>query len=409
IRLNYAPVADVNTNPFNAADGARTFGDRTKPVSKFVSAAVTGQRAYRTAVSAKHFPGLGSVSANTDFSVAISNQTKRQFQTIDFPPFQAAIAAKADSIMTSHMIAPHLDPTQTPASLSKPIVTGILRKQLGFGGVIITDTLDAKALAQWTSGQLALKAFKAGNDMLMMSINLQEAIDTLKTAVRSGKITPKRLNDSVRRILQMKLNSGVLDNPWAASPAAIAATVGSPAHLNTMQTVTNKGTTLIARSTAGAPLHAGSNVLLVGFGASTLPAVGALMTSAGANVQQLVTGSNPQLADISAAVTAAAGKDLVVVQTYNAWSSIGQQNLIAALRGTGVPLVMAIMAAPYDAALAPDARAVVAVYSYQRPCQVALVNVLFGQQPLGKLPVTVRNLTDQSQVVFPYGTGLRWN
>ena len=411
IRLDYAPVSDVNTNPKNSADGARAFGDRTKQVSKFVTNAIVGQRTYQVATSAKHFPGLGSAEVNTDFGIATSDQTRRQFETLDFPPFQAAIAAHTDSVMMSHLIAPALDPSKLPASLSKPIVTGILRKQLGYNGMVITDALDAQALKTWTAAQLAVKAFRAGDDMLLMSGNLPQAIDALKTAVRSGSISRTRLNDSVRRILQLKYNNGILDRPWSAGPAGVAATVGSPAHLATMQDISNKSVTLVTRSAPGAPLHVGSKVLLTGYSAIALPAIGGLLTGAGALVDSKLTGMNPVSADVAAAVALAPGHDAVVIVTYNAWANPGQQQLIAQMLATGVPVILGMISGPYDAALATNARAVLALYSgsFAKSSQVTFVNVLFGQQPVGRLPVTVPSVTNPQQVVFPYGTGLSWN
>ncbi|MEI8082762.1 MAG: glycoside hydrolase family 3 N-terminal domain-containing protein, partial [Actinomycetes bacterium] len=356
-------------------------------------------------------PGLGSSEVNTDFGLAISNQTKRQFKTLDYPPFQAAIAAHTDSIMMSHLVAPALDPSRLPASLSKPIVTGILRKQLGYTGMVITDALDAQALNTWTPAQLAVKAFRAGNDMLLMSGNLPQAIDALKSAVRSGSISRTRLNASVRRILQLKYNNGILDHPWSAGPAGVAATVGSPAHLATMQDVSNKSVTLVTRSAPGAPLHPGSNVLLTGYGAIALPAIDGLLAGRGATVQRILTGMNPAAGDVAAAVAAAPGHDAVVIITYNAWANPGQQQLIAQMLATGVPVIVGMISGPYDAALATNARAVLALYSgsFAKSSQVTFVNVLFGQQPLGRLPVTVPSLTNPQQVVFPYGTGLRWS
>ena len=410
VRYNLAPVVDVNTNPFNTTDGTRSFGDRPKPVAKFSAATVRAQQRTGVAVTAKHFPGLGSTTTDTDLVPTTSNQTKKQFKKLDFPPFEAAIEAKTDSIMVSHLVAPALDSRRLPASLSKRMVTGLLRKDLGFDGVAITDALVAGALKQWNSRQLAVRAIRAGNDMLLMPPNIKQAIKGLISAVRSGRITHKRIDQSVERILEMKQNAGILTSPKAAKKKARKNIVGIPAHLKVAQSAADQGTTLISRSTTGAPLRAGSKVLLTGAGFGTaLPSIGALMTQSGAVVDQVATGIDPKASDVQAAITAAPGHDAVVVLTYNAWGFAGQRDLIAGMLATGVPVILAFLATPYDAALAPNARANIAVYSDMPPARTALVTALFGREPTGKLPVTVHSLTDPNQVLFEYGQSLGWN
>src|SRR3954451_13939601 len=156
-----APVVDVNTNPLNSADGPRAFGDRPAGVAAFGAAAVAGYAAAGIGAQAKHFPGLGDTTVNTDNGVAVTDETKAQIEKTHIPPFKAAIAAGATSVMAAHIIAPALDPTNMPASLSKPIVTGILRDRLHFNGVVITDALEAAALRDYTDQQIVLDAVNA--------------------------------------------------------------------------------------------------------------------------------------------------------------------------------------------------------------------------------------------------------
>src|SRR3954452_12495585 len=127
-----APVVDVNTNPLNSADGPRAFGDRPAGVAAFGAAAVAGYAAAGIGTQAKHFPGLGDTTVNTDNGVAITNETRQQILATHVPPFQVAIQSGVTSVMAAHIIAPALDPTNRPASLSKPIITGLLRKKLHF-------------------------------------------------------------------------------------------------------------------------------------------------------------------------------------------------------------------------------------------------------------------------------------
>jgi Beta-glucosidase-related glycosidases len=146
INVDDAPVSDVNTNPQNAADGPRSFGDRSGVVAAMVAASVRGYEDAGIAATAKHFPGLGSTTTNTDNGVATSDETWQQIQRNDLPPFRAAIATGVDVIMAAHIIMPALDPSDAPASVSEPIVTGLLRDRLHYNGVVVTDSLGAAAL-----------------------------------------------------------------------------------------------------------------------------------------------------------------------------------------------------------------------------------------------------------------------
>src|SRR5690242_12267420 len=141
-----APVVDVNTNPLNSADGVRSFSDRTHHVTNFTIGAIRGYESAGIGTQAKHFPGLGDTTVNTDNGVAVTNESRQEILRTHIPPFQAAIKAGASSIMAAHIIATALDPENKPASLSKPIITGLLRHTLHFNGVVITDALEAAAL-----------------------------------------------------------------------------------------------------------------------------------------------------------------------------------------------------------------------------------------------------------------------
>jgi beta-N-acetylhexosaminidase len=378
-----APVVDVNTNPLNSADGVRAFSDRTRHVDDFTRSAIKGYRDSEIGTQAKHFPGLGDTTVNTDNGVAITNETRQQIMTTHVPPFKAAIAAGATSIMAAHIIAPALDPTNSPASLSKPIITGLLRNTLHFDGVVVTDALEAAALADYTDQQIVLDAVNAGVDQLLMPRNVPLAVQTLLDAVAAGTISERRIDRSVRRILKTKTFS-----PYVPEQP----TVGTPEHLATMADAAAHSITVLRPGSL--PLQAGQNVLVTGWGVSTTTN---LANALGAT--RLYTGS-PSDAVIAQAVAAAGQADVTVVTTYNAWSDVTQQRLVAALLATGKPIVVAAVGAPYDIAYFPDAPTYVAAYGYQPVSVTALAAVLQGRAPAtGRLPVTIAGL-------FPYGSGL---
>jgi beta-N-acetylhexosaminidase len=391
-----APVVDVNTNPANSADGVRAFGDRTAQVSLFGAAAVAGYHAAGIGAQAKHFPGLGDTTVNTDNGVAVTNETRAQILTTHVPSFLAAIAAGAQSVMAAHIVAPALDPSGMPASLSKPIVTGLLRGTLHYDGVVITDALSAAALADIPADQIILDAINAGDDELLMPTNLPAAEQTVLDAVQAGTLSEARIDQSVRRILTMKTRLGLFGAPDVPTPV-----VGTPEHLQTMAGIARQSVTELRN--AALPLHTGQNVLVTGWGASTTQNLTTALAARGLSSTRFYTGS-PSAAVIAQAVAAAQTADVTVVTTYNAWGDGNQQNLVKALLATGKPIVVASVGAPYDIAYFPAAPTYLAAYDYQPVSVTALADALVGSAPVtGRLPVTIRS-ADGASVLFPYGS-----
>jgi beta-N-acetylhexosaminidase len=310
------------------------------------------------------------------------------------PPFRAAIAAGVPSIMAAHIVAPALDPTGAPASLSKPIVTGLLRDTLHYDGVVVTDALDAAALGGIPADQIVLDAIEAGDDQLLMPKNVPGAIQAVLDAVAAGTISEARIDASVRRILRMKAR-------LSADPDVPTPVVGTPEQLATMADIAARSVTSL-RDTA-LPLQPGQNVLVTGWGVSTTQNLTNGLSSRGLSTTRFYTGS-PTAAVIAQAVAAARTADVTVVTTYNAWGDVNQQNLVAALLATGRPIVVASVGGPYDIAYFPQATTYLAAYDYQLVSVTALADVLAGlTQATGRLPVTIRS-ADGSAVLFPYGS-----
>jgi beta-N-acetylhexosaminidase len=380
-----APVVDVNTNPGNSADGVRAFGDRTGEVSRFTKKAIKGYASAGIGVQAKHFPGLGDTTVNTDHGVAITNETREQILATHLPPFRAAIQAGAQSIMAAHIIAPALDPTGVPASLSRPIVTGLLRDTLHFDGVVVTDALDAAALDGYADRQIVLDAVAAGVDQLLMPRNVPLAVQTLLDAVADGTISEQRIDRSVRRILHTKTHE-----PYVPEQP----TVGTPAAVATMADAAARSITVLRAADGVLPLRPGRNLLVTGWGVTTTTL---LADELGATRRYTGSPTDPVIAE---AVTAAQAADVTVVTTSNSWSDVTQQNLVRALLATGKPIVVAAVNGPYDIVGFPAASTYLAAYGYQPVSLTALVHVLRGDAaPTGRLPVTIEGL-------FAYGSGL---
>lgn len=408
INVDDAPVSDVNTNPQNAADGPRSFGDDAGHVAAMVGASVRGYQDAGIAATAKHFPGLGSTTTNTDNGVATSDETWQQIQQNDLPPFRTAIADGVDVIMAAHIIMPALDPSGAPASVSKPIVTGLLRDRLQYNGVVVTDALSAAALQSIPTDQRALQALEAGGDELLMPDHLGASIDAIRQAVQSGEVTMARLDQSVQRILDLKQRLGLFQNAMVDSSAA-ASKVGTPQQLATAARAGSDSITLVRNSDGTLPLADGSGkkVLVTGWGLGTTATLASAISTHGVTTQRVWTDQGEYPSANAAAVAAAKDSDYVVVTTDNAWGSTGQQSVVEQLLATGTPVIVVALGGPYDLAYVPGVQTYVAAYGYQPPTLNALVADLFGSQPLGHLPVTIRS-PDGSTVIARYATGLRY-
>lgn len=208
--VDFAPVADVLTNQENTVIGDRSFGTDAGLVSQMVAQEVQGLTQGGVLCAPKHFPGHGSTSGDTHDGFAASDRTMEELQECDLKPFQAAIDAGAPMIMVGHMTMTAID-SENPASMSSKIVTDLLRHQMGYNGIIITDAMNMGAISDnYTSGEAAVKAIAAGCDMVLCVNNLQSAVDSVTEAVEDGTLSEAAIDQSVARILSAKLQYGLI-------------------------------------------------------------------------------------------------------------------------------------------------------------------------------------------------------
>lgn len=208
---DFAPVADVWTNKRSSAIGDRAYSDDYDEAAELVAAAVKGFHDGGVICCLKHFPGHGSTAADSHNGAATVDKTLPQLRQEDLKPFVSGIAAGADMVMVGHLTVPTMD--DAPASVSHKIVTNLLRYDLGFRGVIVTDGLQMQALAQYTDGEKAVLALAAGNDMLLEISDVPGAVAAVEQALADGTLTQAALDQSVLRILQLKLAHGIVDMP----------------------------------------------------------------------------------------------------------------------------------------------------------------------------------------------------
>ena len=236
----HAPVGDINNNIDNPIINTRAFGDNAELVSEMVTSYIRGVQHERQIATVKHFPGHGDTAVDSHLALPTITSTRETLEERELVPFRAAIAEGVRSVMVGHMAVPSLDDSGLPASLSAPIVTGLLREEMGFKGLVVTDAMDMQGITnEFGSGEAAVRAIEAGVDMLLVPPDEYEAHSALLTAVQSGRITEARIKDSARRILEEK--------HWVDLPQGVP---GNTADVR--ESVTNRHARQLARRVAEA-------------------------------------------------------------------------------------------------------------------------------------------------------------
>ncbi|WP_371548993.1 glycoside hydrolase family 3 protein [Streptomyces sp. NBC_00554] len=419
IRQDYAPVADVNVNPANPVIGVRSFGADPDAVAELVAAQVKGYQGADVAATAKHFPGHGDTAVDSHYGFPVITHSRELWGTLDATPFRAAIRAGIDSIMTAHIMVPALDDSGDPATLSPVILTGILRGELGYDGVVVTDSLGMEGVrTKYGDDRVPVLALKAGVDQLLNPPSLDIAWNAVLKAVRDGELTEARLDESILRVLRLKSKLGLLKNPYVTD-AGVDRSVGTAAHLRAADRIAERTTTLLVNKDDLLPLsrRRSPRVLVVGAdpaspsGSDGPPTtvLARALTELGFTATALSTGTAPSAATIARAVTAAGEADAVVVGTYNVSATSSQKTLVSQLLGTGVPVIAVAVRNPYDVAQLPDVPAYLAAYSWTDVELRAAARVIAGRaEPRGELPVPVQRADDPTQVLYPIGHGLTY-
>jgi beta-N-acetylhexosaminidase len=257
VHWNFFPVADVNSNPDNPIINTRSFGEDPQMVGDFVSAYIRGAHSASLLTTAKHFPGHGDTATDSHLGLAQVTGDRARLESLELRPFRKAIESGVDSIMVAHVTVPALDSSPNAvATVSPEIVTHLLKQQLGFNGIVITDALDMGALTRLYAreiGREAVDAFKAGNDMLLIPPDLDAAYGAMLAAARSGEIPTSRVDQSVLKILRMKASLG-LNKARQIDLGTLDQKVGTPANIGLGQQMAQDAITLVKKNGAVLPL-----------------------------------------------------------------------------------------------------------------------------------------------------------
>src|SRR6266567_407468 len=400
----YAPVADVNNNPGNPIINTRSFGENPARVAEFVSAFVRGVEENGGLATAKHFPGHGDTAADSHIDLPVIPANRERLESLELIPFRAAIASGVGSIMTGHLSIPALEPdANTPATLSSNILTGLLRKELGFEGLVVTDAMDMGGITvRFAPGEAAVRAVAAGADCVLMPPVPDAAFEALQAAVKSGRISKERLNASVRRILQAKARLGLHSNRLV-DVNAINHKLGSAAWQNEAQEISDRGVTLLRDTAHRLPLDSSksSRALLLALYADPEPYPGEdlerelrskfdSLTTLRADTR-FVNASTlklppPETYDVAILALFVRVSD----RKGNVDVPAEQAALAEQIYKTGKPVITVGFGSPYLIERFPQAETWLAAFGISDVAQISAARALFGQIPVrGHLPVTV--------------------
>jgi beta-N-acetylhexosaminidase len=403
VNLNYAPVCDVNSNPQNPAIGTRSFGQDPLAVARLATEMMTGLQEAGIAATAKHFPGHGDTSTDTHYGVAVVPHNQERLRQVELPPFRAVIEAGVKLMLMGHVAVPAFQNGRTvPATLSPQIIKSLLRTELGFTGVTITDAMDMGAIEQGLGLTIdAIASAAAGIDLLLLNVDVdtqKRAHAGLIQATQRDLLAEVDLLDSAERILQLK-------NWLTEKQQPSLDVVGSPEHQALANEVAAKSITLVKDDRSLLPLRPSAETrlaVIIPQPADLTPAdtssyvecnLATALRRRLPYVTEFTTAHQPTEAEISRLRQQAQNYDLIIVGTLNAYAQDDQAKLVNELLGTNTPLIVVAMRMPYDLNLFPAISTYLCSYSILEPSMDALAQVLCGEiSAVGRLPVSIPDL-----------------
>jgi beta-N-acetylhexosaminidase len=413
----FAPVADVNVNPRNPVINVRSFGENPQHVSEMVAAFVRGAQDAGALATAKHFPGHGDTSVDSHVDVPVLRVDSQRLQAVELTPFRAAIEAGVASIMTAHLAVPALTAEEElPATLSSAVLTDLLRNQLDFTGLVVTDAMEMGGIDRhWWSGQAAVKALAAGADMVLLPPFPGAVRGAIIRAVENGELPAARLEAAVRRVLEAKARLGLYLGGDRLPLHTLADRFAPAADAVLAREVAERAVTLLRDRREVLPLDArrSQRVMVVGISDTNTPVptevlVSTLRRHIGTVTSRGIDGRTT--GDEAASLMAEAARaDVLImpmrvnVRSYQERIDLPdkQERYARLLAQLDVPVVVVALGSPYIVSAVPEAGAAVVAYGSSDPLQQALAAALVGEIPWrGTLPVTVPGL-------YPIGYGLQ--
>ena len=422
VGVNFYPVADVQNNPSNPIINIRSFGEDPARVSTFVRAYIRGAQENGQIATAKHFPGHGDVSSDSHLQLPVLDLDRARLESVEFPPFKAAIDQGVGAVMTAHIWLKTLEPEKAvPATLSKNVLTNVLRDEMHFQGLLFTDAMNmAGVAANFSAEDATVRAVNAGADVILKPIDVAVTFNAIKSAVQSGRISESRIDESVRRILRAKAQLGLPDRR-IVDVARLMDTIATKPHLDLAQEIADRSVTLVRDDRHVLPLHASRDLRVVQInvldnreGWREGP-VGRVVTAElpkrfpRAVTVQLDDQSTPsefddvrRLADVA---------DVIVVNGYIRVAAYkgsialtpNELALLRELSAAKKPLIFTIYGSPYVLTQIPELPSYIVTYDTTPVAELAAVRAIVGEIPFaGHLPISLPGL-------YPIGHGLTTN
>jgi beta-N-acetylhexosaminidase len=406
VNVNFYPVVDVNNNPRNPIINIRSFGGDPKLVSRMARAYIRGFQGTGGMATAKHFPGHGDTSTDSHLELPSIDADRSRLDEVELPPFRAAIQEGVAGVMSAHIALPRVEAEGLPATLSKKMLTDLLRHDLGFAGIVFTDAMTMRGIAaHYPDGEAAVRAFEAGADVILYPTSIEIAFSALKQAAISGRVSATRLDESVRRILGAKARLG-LDKNRFTDMGKLDQLLGSAEHQMTADKIIEAAITLVRNEGRILPLKVApeKNVLLITMVDNTEGWYGLIP---GSTFSSELTRRHPKTTVVSVSDRTSPAEfemikqlasmaDIVItcgfirVAAYKGSIdlSAGEVDLLKTLSKLKSPFAFVLYGSPYLLSFVPELPTYVLTYEYYPGAEVAALKAILGEIKFrGKLPI----------------------
>ncbi len=410
VHVPFAPVLDVNNNPSNPIINVRSFGEDPDQVAEMGIEFIRGVTENGAIATGKHFPGHGDTETDSHVALPVIRHNRARMDSVELRPFQAAIDAGMEAIMTAHISVPSLNGgVLEPSTLSSEVLTNVLRGQMGFDGIVFTDAMDMRAISrQHNSGEAAVRALIAGADVILMPLSVRSAVEGIVAAVRSGRLSEGRLDESVLRILRMKEQVGIHRDRFVAMDQ-VAEHVGVPEHVEVADRIAEHSITLLRNEGDLLPLAGtrSARVMSVSYRRSSDVLAGRHFNRALRQTYPRLTSvelsSDTQESVYQALANRARNQAYVVVSTYLTSVNVSGRftlpedlvDFIGELDRIGVPHTVISFGNPYVVMDFPDVQSYLLAWNGSEASQRAAAKALLGQtQITGRVPTRIPPLFD---------------
>lgn len=402
IHVAFGPVLDVNNNPANPVIGARSYSEDPRLTARLGAAFVRGLQDHGVIATGKHFPGHGDTETNSHLALSVVTAPRARLDSVELVPFREAVRAGVGAIMTFHGFLPALDSSGVPATLSPRVMTDLLRREMGFEGLLVTDAMDmAGVIDRFGAVEAVKRAIAAGNDILLMPSDVPGAIDAVVAGIREGRFTEERVNESVRRVLMLKAELG-LPGSNRADLDAVRRVVGDSAHVALADTIAQRSIVLALDSAGVVPLARNGRVHSITYARRTDLSAGTTFNTtlrgAGQRVVASYVNADDSLPNLEPLLGAVQAGDVVVLSSYVNISSSTESAgappaftaLVNGLRARTGRMILVAFGSPYALLQAPAASSYLVAWGGLASSQRAAARALAGLAPItATMPISV--------------------